>query len=166
MGTRLQRAGAGRLHERQGTDHQPVALRLSDGQRGQPVGACAPDCQQVHIMLRIRGSIGQWPVDLTLELDEGDWARLGAQLKAVAPEVSAAVVESKPVNPDDRLWQVAQELLHKAGHMSGPDLLAQLEGLTGSTAAGKHLLVRLRHSANVKVESGGDAPLYSWIETV
>ncbi|AAZ34310.1 conserved hypothetical protein [Pseudomonas savastanoi pv. phaseolicola 1448A] len=123
-----------------------------------------PDCQQVHIMLRIRGTVGQWPVDLTLELDEGDWAQLGAQLKAAAPDLSAAVVESKPLNQDDRLWQVAQELLQKAGQMSGPDLLGQLEGLAGSIAAGKHLLVRLRHSANVKVESGGDAPLYSWVD--
>ncbi|KPY07172.1 hypothetical protein ALP73_02711 [Pseudomonas coronafaciens pv. garcae] len=125
-----------------------------------------PDCQQVHIMLRIRGTVGQWPVDLTLELDEGDWAQLGAQLKAAAPDISVAEVESKPLGQDDRLWQVAQELLQKAGQMSGPDLLGQLEGLAGSTAAGKHLLVRLRHSANVKVESGGDAPLYSWIEAV
>ncbi|MCW6058930.1 hypothetical protein [Pseudomonas fragariae (ex Marin et al. 2024)] len=115
-------------------------------------------------MLRIRGTVGQWPVDLTLELDEGDWAQLGAQLKAAAPEVPAAVAESTPLNQDDRLWQVAQELLRKAGQMSGPDLLGQLEGLASSTAAGKHLLVRLRHSANVKVESGGDAPLYSWVE--
>jgi hypothetical protein len=30
--------------------------------------------------------------------------------------------------------------------------------------AGKRLLVRLRHSADVKVVSGGDTPLYSWIE--
>ncbi|KPW38156.1 Uncharacterized protein ALO66_03320 [Pseudomonas coronafaciens pv. atropurpurea] len=125
-----------------------------------------PDCQQVHIMLRIRGTVGQWPVDLTLELDEGDWAQLGAQLKAAAPDISVAEVESKPLGQDDRLWQVAQELLQKTGQMSGPDLLGQLEGLAGSTAAGKHLLVRLRHSANVKVESGGDAPLYSWIEAV
>ncbi|MCF5711082.1 hypothetical protein NLO72_22610 [Pseudomonas tremae] len=117
-------------------------------------------------MLRIRGTVGQWPVDLTLELDEGDWAQLGAQLKVAAPDISVAEVESKPLGQDDRLWQVAQELLQKAGQMSGPDLLGQLEGLAGSTAAGKHLLVRLRHSANVKVESGGDAPLYSWIEAV
>ncbi|MCF5804448.1 MULTISPECIES: hypothetical protein [Pseudomonas syringae group] len=117
-------------------------------------------------MLRIRGTVGQWPVDLTLELDEGDWAQLGAQLKAAAPDISVAEVESKPLGQDDTLWQVAQELLQKAGQMSGPDLLGQLEGLAGSTAAGKHLLVRLRHNANVKVESGGDAPLYSWIEAV
>ena len=31
-------------------------------------------------MVRIRGTIGDWPVDLTVELDEGDWAKLGAQL--------------------------------------------------------------------------------------
>ncbi len=109
-------------------------------------------------MLRIRGNVGQWPVDLTLELDEGDWAQLGAQLKASAP-----VVQSRPVNQDDKVWQVAQDLLQKAGQMSGPDLLAQLEGVAGSTAAGKRLLVRLRHCANVKVESGADAPLYSWV---
>ena len=39
-------------------------------------------------MLRIRGTIGDLPVDLTLELDDGDWARLGAQLQA-APTPSA-----------------------------------------------------------------------------
>lgn len=113
-------------------------------------------------MLRIRGSIGDWPVDLTLELDEGDWAQLGAQLQSVKPEVSVAPV--KPVNQDDALWQIAQELLRKAGQLSGPDLLEQLEGLTGSAAAGKRLLVRLRHCADVKVVSGGDTPLYSWRE--
>ncbi|MBA1229793.1 hypothetical protein G7013_09055 [Pseudomonas viridiflava] len=113
-------------------------------------------------MLRIRGTVGQWPVDLTLELDEGDWAQLGAQLKASAPEAAAAV-ESRPINQDDKTWQVAQDLLQKAGQMSGPDLLAQLEGVAGSTTAGKRLLVRLRHCASVKVESGADAPLYSWV---
>ena len=113
-------------------------------------------------MLRIRGSIGDWPVDLTLELDDGDWAQLGAQLQAAKPE--ASVAPAKPVNQDDALWQIAQELLRKAGQLSGPDLLEQLEGLTGSAAAGKRLLVRLRHCANVNVVSGGDTPLYSWIE--
>ncbi|WP_454836276.1 hypothetical protein [Pseudomonas lini] len=113
-------------------------------------------------MLRIRGSIGDWPVDLTLELDEGDWAQLGAQLQAAKPEASAT--PAKPVNQDDALWQITQELLRKAGQLSGPDLLEQLEGLTGSAVAGKRLLVRLRHCANVKVVSGGDTPLYHWIE--
>jgi len=113
-------------------------------------------------MLRIRGTVGAWPVDLTLELDEGDWAQLGAQLKAAKPE-AAPVVASKPANQDDKIWQIALDLLRDAGQISGPQLLDQLEGLTGSTAAGKRLLVRLRHSSQVKVESGQDAPLYSWI---
>lgn len=117
-------------------------------------------------MLRIRGSIGDWPVDLTLELDDGDWAKLGAQLQVskvdgVEPAASAV---AKPANPDDAQWQLAKALLRKSGQLSGPDLLEQLEGLTGSAAAGKRLLVRLRHCAEVKVLSGGDTPLYSWIE--
>ncbi|MNY60731.1 hypothetical protein D3C86_1973240 [compost metagenome] len=55
-------------------------------------------------------------------------------------------------------------MLRKAGQLNGPELLDQLEGLAGSAAAGKRLLVRLRHSSEVKVVSGGDTPLYSWIE--
>ena len=112
-------------------------------------------------MLRIRGTFGDWPVDLTLELDEGDWARLGAQLQAAKPLPEQAV--AAPVNQDDAVWQIAKELLRKAGQMSGPELLDQLEGLTGSTAAGKRLLVRLRHSAQVNVVSGADTPLYCWV---
>lgn len=116
-------------------------------------------------MLRIRGTVGDWPVDLTLELDEGDWAQLGAQLKAAKPEAAAAAVVSKPASQDDKIWQIALDLLRNAGQINGPELLDQLEGLTGSTAAGKRLLVRLRHSSQVKVESGQDAPLYSWVGT-
>jgi hypothetical protein len=112
-------------------------------------------------MLRIRGSIGDWPVDLTLEMDDTDWARLGAQLQVEKSPVSAPAV--KPLNQDDALWQIARDLLRKAGQISGPDLLDQLEGLTGSVAAGKRLLVRLRHSPEVKVVSGGDTPIYSWL---
>jgi len=119
-------------------------------------------------MLRIRGTVGDLPVDLTLELDESDWARLGAQfgvqVQTAQPQTAAAAPVAKPVSQDDALWQVARDLLRKAGQLSGPELLEQLEGLTGSAAAGKRLLVRLRHSADVKVASGGDTPLYSWIE--
>lgn len=115
-------------------------------------------------MLRIRGSIGDWPVDLTLELDEGDWAQLGAQLQAARPEAAAPTPVSKPASQDDALWQTAKDLLRKAGQISGPELLEQLEGLTGSAAAGKRLLVRLRHCAEVKVISGADTPIYSWVQ--
>lgn len=105
-------------------------------------------------------------MDLTLELDDEDWAKLGAQLKSGAPELAAAQVvqESRPAGQDDHIWQTATGILQQAGQMSGPQLLGQLEALAGSTAAGKRLLVRLRHSANVKVDSGADAPLYSWVE--
>ena len=119
-------------------------------------------------MLRIRGTVGDLPVDLTLELDESDWARLGAQfgvqVQTAQPQTAAAAPVAKPVSQDDALWQVARDLLRKAGQLSGPDLLEQLEGLTGSAVSGKRLLVRLRHSSDVKVVSGGDTPLYSWIE--
>ena len=114
-------------------------------------------------MLRIRGSIGDWPVDLTLEMDDGDWARLGAQLQVTPSPAPAAT--TKPVSQDDALWQIARELLRKAGQLSGPDLLEQLEGLTGSAVSGKRLLVRLRHSSDVRVSSGGDTPLYNWIKS-
>ena len=56
------------------------------------------------------------------------------------------------------------EVLRKAGQISGPELLGQLQALTGSTGAGKRLLVRLRHCPEVKVVSGTDSPIYSWIE--
>jgi len=112
-------------------------------------------------MLRIRGTIGDLPVDLTLELDDGDWAQLGAQLQAAKP--AAEDVKAAPKRQDDKIWEIAQELLQKAGQITGPDLLEQLEGLTGSSAAGKRLLVRLRHNPNVKVESGADTPVYCWV---
>jgi hypothetical protein len=112
-------------------------------------------------MLRIRGSIGDWPVDLTLEMDDGDWAKLGAQLQVSKPE--ASVAPAKPVTQDEALWQIAKDLLRQAGQLSGPDLFDQLEGLTGSAASGKRLLVRLRHCPDVKVESGVDTPMYRWL---
>lgn len=114
-------------------------------------------------MLRIRGTVGDLPVDLTLELDDGDWARLGAQLQAT-PVNSAAAAPVAPVKHNDDLWQHAQDLLRHAGQLNGLELLDQLEGLAGDASAGKRLLVRLRHSDKVKVSSGGDTPLYTWIE--
>ena len=114
------------------------------------------------MMVRIRGTISDWPVDLTVELDENDWAQLGAQVQTSAP-ANAAVV-ARPVSQDDAVWDMTKELLRKAGQMTGPELLGQLEALTGSTASGKRLLVRLRHSSEVKVVSGEDSPVYSWIE--
>ena len=113
-------------------------------------------------MLRIRGTVGDLPVDLILELDDGDWARLGAQLQASPVAAPAAAPVASPKQNDD-LWQNAQDLLRNAGQLNGLELLDQLEGLAGDASAGKRLLVRLRHSAKVKVSSGGDTPLYSWV---
>lgn len=111
-------------------------------------------------MLRIRGQIGEWPVDLTLELDDEDWARLAAQLPG---KVTVAAPSSAPEVQGEGFWPTAQELLRNAGQMEGPDLLAELQTLTGSAAASKRLLVRLRHSPLVQLESGNDAPLYRWV---
>ncbi|WP_137888606.1 hypothetical protein [Pseudomonas sp. 2FE] len=110
-------------------------------------------------MLRIRGQIGEWPVDLTLELGDEDWARL-----AELPRKAAAVEPPGAQEPQgEGFWPTAQELLRNAGQMEGPDLLAELQALTGSAAASKRLLVRLRHCPQVQLENGADAPLYRWV---
>lgn len=117
-------------------------------------------------MVRIKGRVGDWPVDLTVELDAQDWAQLAAHLPVVEQADAAAQVRREPAvvaGPQDALWQIAQELLQQAGEMDGPQLLAALAALAGGEAAGKRLMVRLRHSPQVKLESGEQAPLYRWI---
>lgn len=113
-------------------------------------------------MIRIRGSVGDLAVDLTVEMDAEDWARLGAQLPVVA--VAPAVAEPAAARGQtDALWQTALALVQQAGQVSGPELLGQLEGVAGSTAAGKRLLVRLRHCSQVSVQAGDQAPVYCWV---
>ncbi|WP_172149985.1 MULTISPECIES: hypothetical protein [Pseudomonas] len=110
-------------------------------------------------MVRIRGRVGDWPVDLTVELDAQDWAQLAQQMMpAAAASEPAAVVAAT-----DALWQTTLDLLRQAGRIEGPQLLAQLAALAGSEAAGKRLLVRLRHCAQVRMEAAADAPIYHWI---
>ena len=114
-------------------------------------------------MLRIKGRIGDWPVDLTVELEPEDWAQLAQH---VAPEQADQSPAAKPVaaqEPADALWQTTLELLRNAGQIEGPQLLAQLAALAGGEAAGKRLLVRLRHSGQVRMETGVDAPIYHWV---
>ena len=113
-------------------------------------------------MVRIRGSIGDWPVDLTIELGDEEWAKLGAHLHV--NDAPANPPLAKPVNQDDAVWEATKNVLRQAGQMTGPELLGQLEALTGSTGAGKRLLVRLRHCNEVKVVSGADSPVYRRIE--
>lgn len=111
-------------------------------------------------MVRIRGRIGDWPVDLTVELEAEDWAHLGAQL-AVEPANSVAATETQSA-AGDALWQAALQLVREAGALEGPQLLVQLAGLAGSEVAGKRLLVRLRHCPQIRMETGADAPVYHW----
>jgi hypothetical protein len=116
-------------------------------------------------MIRIRGTVGTTPVDLTVEMDTEDWARLGAQLPLRDAEPVLAPADSTPPasrGQAEELLQTALGLVQIAGQVSGPQLLAQLEGLAGSTAAGKRVLVRLRHSPLISVHSGEQAPLYCW----
>ncbi|MBC9252354.1 hypothetical protein A9179_18945 [Pseudomonas alcaligenes] len=117
-------------------------------------------------MLRIKGQIGDWPVDLTVQMDQEDWAQLAALLPREGLAVEPATV-ARPIAGEraaDGQWQAAQALLQQAGALDGPQLLAALAGLAGSEMAGKRLLVRLRHCPQVRVESGDEAPLYRWIE--
>lgn len=113
-------------------------------------------------MLRIRGQIGDWPVDLTVEMDAADWDQLASRLTSEGAAQAATAPRTPSAPRNDALWETAQQLLRDAGQMEGPLLLAELEGLTGSVAAGKRLLVRLRHSEQVHVDVRDDAPLYIW----
>ena len=113
-------------------------------------------------MIRIRGHIGEMPVELSVELDDEDWARLATQLRQPPlGELNTAPAE-KPAEHDE-LWHTARQLLSEARQMEGPQLLAELATLGGSPQAGKRLLVRLRHSAEVQVDSGEQAAVYRWI---
>jgi hypothetical protein len=120
-------------------------------------------------MIRIRGTVGAMPVDLTVEMDPQDWAQLGAQLQvqgaqaSVGAPATSSPSAAKRSNDDDPLWRNALALVQSSGQISGPALLEQLEALAGSVAAAKRLLVRLRHNASINVQSGADAPLYCWV---
>jgi len=112
-------------------------------------------------MIRITGTIGQWPIDLNIDMGEGDWAQLKAALDNSQVVATPAAPEPRPA-ATDAVWQNALALVKASGQISGPALFEQLEGLTGNAAAGKRLLVRLRHCDQVQVVSGADAPLYTW----
>lgn len=116
-------------------------------------------------MLRIKGTIGDWPVDLTVEMDDADWAKLAQNLPAaiVAPP-AAAVPAPATSGPVDQLWLAAQDLLRRSGSSEGPQLLDELVALAGSSGAAKGLLVRLRHSPKVKIEVRDGVQVFNWIE--
>ena len=54
-------------------------------------------------MVRIRGQIGAWPVDLTVELDAQDWAQLAQHITLDAPPVAPQASASTPT-ASDALW--------------------------------------------------------------
>ncbi|WP_313740346.1 hypothetical protein [Pseudomonas sp.] len=115
--------------------------------------------------MRIRGRIGDWPVDLTIELEPEEWAQFGRHGDVMASDANPAPLPAKPLaaaGRDDEPLRAACDLLRAARQLEGPELLERLESLTGSFAAAKRLLVRLRHSAQVRVVSEGDAPVYVW----
>lgn len=113
-------------------------------------------------MLRIKGTIGDWPVDLTVEMDDADWARLAQNLPAAAVAPVAPVPAAS--GPADQLWMAAQDLLRRSGCTEGPQLLGELEALAGSAGAAKGLLVRLRHSPKVKIDVQEGVQVFNWIE--
>ena len=95
-----------------------------------------------------------------MELDAGDWAQL-AQHVTLAP-ASVPAPAAPAADAGDALWQTALQLVRDAGQVEGPQLMAQLAALAGGEAAGKRLLVRLRHCAQIRMETGADAPIYHW----
>ncbi|KTT29991.1 hypothetical protein NS201_15180 [Pseudomonas oryzihabitans] len=113
-------------------------------------------------MVRIRGTIGSQPVDLTVELEEADWQRLAAVLRPTEAAKVAAAPTSAPKSGGDMLWDQVVKLLSSAGRLSGPDILVALEKLTGNLGVAKQLLVRLRHSPQVRMERVGEAQFYIW----
>ncbi|MBO3275265.1 hypothetical protein [Pseudomonas schmalbachii] len=116
--------------------------------------------------MRIRGMIGDWPVDLTVELDASDWQRLAGVRQ---PQAGSGVAESAAAltaSPADQLWLAAQDLLRRAGSSEGPQLLDELEALAGSVGGAKGLLVRLRHNPHVKVEVREGTQVFIWDENL
>ncbi|WP_226685372.1 hypothetical protein [Stutzerimonas stutzeri] len=113
-------------------------------------------------MIRIRGRIGDWPVDLEIDLGDQDWSGLTRGLGAV-DVASAGRPATAGSAPGDALWHSARECLRSAGKLDGPQLFAELEAITGSAQLAKRLLVRLRHCDEVRVEHGADSACYHWI---
>ena len=117
--------------------------------------------------MRVQGQLGDMAIDLQISLEESEWARLAELLRGALPAAAEAapVPSAAPVvSPAaDRLWQTACQLLREGGACEGPQLLADLQALAGSAEAGKRLLVRLRHSPQVRVEQQGETPLYIWL---
>lgn len=111
-------------------------------------------------MIRIRGRIGDLPVDLEVTLDSEDWQQLRQGVRGDQPAAAPPAPAAPPAA--DPAWEAAQQLLRQHVTLDGPTLLAELRALVGSDQAAKRLLVRLRHNAAVTVTPGEGAPLFRW----
>ncbi|TWI52437.1 hypothetical protein IQ22_03582 [Pseudomonas duriflava] len=111
--------------------------------------------------MRIRGRIGDWPVDLTVELDAEEWSRLGSV--AIDTVLPAVGTRAQPAAKNDPLWEAALSLVQREGRIEGPRLLEELEGLAGNIGAAKQLIVRLRHNPQIRVEKAEETQLFVWL---
>ena len=117
-------------------------------------------------MIRIKGTVGNLPVDLAIDMDAEDWAHLTGPFATASENATTAATppaQSKARAEDNGVWRSVLLLLEQAGRIEGPALLDQVQGLVGDVAAGKRMLVRLRHCPQVRVEAGADAPVYCWV---
>lgn len=116
--------------------------------------------------MRIKGQFGPWPVDLQIELDAAEWTRLGGVLSGWGVNSEPAAEPVSPaapaLRPEEPLWAAACELLRQSGALEGPQLLADLQALAGGAAAGKRLMVRLRHCPQVQLHTQGGTLVYRW----
>jgi hypothetical protein len=111
--------------------------------------------------MRIHGRIGDWPVDLTVELNAQEWAHLA---EGLAPIQRAPAKEgSTPTQTrNDPLWASVLALMEREQRIDGPRLLNELESLTGNVGAAKQLIVRLRHNANIRIEKAEESQVFVW----
>lgn len=116
-------------------------------------------------MVRIRGSIGDWPVDLTLELDAEDWRQLAQHV----PRRRWASRRSRRPGRRrrQRRWiaygRPPRTCCAAAGG-SRAAVAGGVGGFSGNAGAAKQLLVRLRHDARVKVEVVDGTQVFVWLE--
>ena len=120
-------------------------------------------------MIRIRGKIGNYPIELEIELSSQEWLQLMAGGIKCSAEESLADGEDSSSEQDRRvavqtssIWEAARALIQQAGVISGPQLLVELEALSGSVQTAKQLLMRLRHTPDVVLERPPDALMYRW----
>lgn len=116
--------------------------------------------------MRLQGQIGSWRVNLEVEWSAEELAVLGRQWQEepVAEVETAAVSHPAADTQQEQRWAAVLCLLKQAKSLSGPQLLEELTSLCGgNTRQAKQLMVRLRHSPEVRMEHSGEVPCYHWV---